>query len=114
MQKPLSKQEKTDWQNFAKKMEKYKGQGRQPTYFPICKQCRTKMTSGSDIHHMDGRQMIKGRTQVQNERTAMQAAATKAAAAAPAAPAEHGSRDGQRLRRPPLPKSLANSPKLGS
>ena len=88
MQKPLSKQEKTDWQNFAKKMEKYKGQGRQPTYFPICKQCRTKMTSGTDIQHMDGRQMIKGRTQVQNERTAMQAAAIKKAAAAPvAAPA---------------------------
>jgi hypothetical protein len=88
MQKPLSKQEKTDWQNFAKKMEKYKGQGRQPTYFPICKQCRTKMTSGTDIQHMDGRQMIKGRTQVQKERTAMQAAAIKTAAAAPvAAPA---------------------------
>ena len=81
-------QEQTDWQNFAKKMEKYKGQGRQPTYFPICKQCRTKMTSGTDIQHMDGRQMIKGRTQVQNERTAMQAAAIKKAAAAPvAAPA---------------------------
>ena len=46
------------------------------------------MTSGTDIHHMDGRQMIKGRTQVQNERTAMQAAAIKTAAAAPvAAPA---------------------------
>ena len=84
MQKPLSKQEKTDWQNFAKKMEKYKGQGRQPTYFPICKQCRTKMTSGADIPHMDGKQMIKGRTQVQNARTAMQAEAAKTAAAAQA------------------------------
>ena len=33
---------------------------------------------------MDGRQKIKGRTQVQNERTAMQAEATKVAAAAQA------------------------------
>ena len=43
MQKMLTKSEKADWLNFARKIEKYKGQGNQPVYFPMCKKCRTKM-----------------------------------------------------------------------
>jgi hypothetical protein len=86
MQKMLTKSEKADWLNFARKIEKYKGQGNQPVYFPMCKKCRTKMGNGTDIQHMDGNpaNKIKGRTPYQRERTALQAEATKKVAAAKA------------------------------
>jgi hypothetical protein len=85
MQKMLTKSEKADWLNFARKIEKYKGQGNQPVYFPMCKKCR-KMGNGTDIQHMDGNpaNKIKGRTPYQRERTALQAEATKKVAAAKA------------------------------
>ena len=87
MQKMLTKKEKADWLNFSRKLEKYKGQGNQPVYFPVCKSCRSKMAKGTDIQHMDGNPVnkIKGWSQHQQERTAMQVEATKKKAAAKAA-----------------------------